>query len=407
MAPQHPKTQRPVSTGMLIFGLGLSQLIGWGALVHMFAAFITPMQAEMGWTTTQITGALTLALFIGDLVAIPVGDWVDKRGAHGVMTLGAVLGALVLAAWSAIDALWQLYLVGAGLGFAIATALGNNSSTVVTANVPDFRRALMLMAFLSGLAHSVMIPLAGFLGSSFGWRNALLIVAVMEFLSACLCAYVLRGTVGSRQARPDQPAKKEEGPSPLSRAVRRQAFWTLSIAFAIQWYVGSFHSVHILPMAQERGLPLDAALSIMAVSGPASVIGRMILYFFDVSTSARTTGRVIFPMTVVTLVVLITSSQTGFWGLIAYSALFGATNGVIVIVRQTAIAEIFGIRGYGAVTGAITTVAIIPRTASPLANSWLHDILGGYQPLLWLLAGLAAIATISFYIATMDRGEKV
>lgn len=393
---------------MLIFGLGVAQLIGWGALVHMFSAFIKPIQDEFGWTTTEITGALTLSLFIGDLVAILVGDWIDKRGPHAVMTFGAVLGALLIAAWSQINELWQLYAVAAGMGFAFATTLGNNASTVITANIADYRRSMMLVTFLSGLAQSVMIPLAGFLSAGYGWRNALLIVAFMEFFgSACMSAYVLRGTVGSRQIRRDAPAKRDTGPSPLSRAIRRQSFWTLSFACAIHWYVGSFHSVHILPLAHERGIPVESALMIMAVSGPASVLGRMALYFFDISTSARSTGRIVFPMTVVSLLVLIWSKDAGLWGMIFYSVLMGATNGIVVIVRQTAIAEIFGIVGFGAIAGAITTVAIVPRTASPLANSWLRDLFGSYEPLLWVLTGMMCLSTIAFYIATTDRGPKV
>ena len=93
--------------------------------------------------------------------------------------------------------------------------------------------------------------------------------------------------------------------------------------------------------------------------------------------------------------------------MIFYSVLMGATNGIVVIVRQTAIAEIFGIVGFGAIAGAITTVAIVPRTASPLANSWLRDLFGSYEPLLWVLTGMMCLSTIAFYIATTDRGPKV
>jgi MFS family permease len=400
-------TRPPVSTTWLILGLGIAQLIGWGALVHMYSAFIKPMQAEFGWSSAQVTGALTLGLFVGDLVSIPVGTWLDRRGAHLLMTLGGALGAFLLALWSLVDSLWQLYAVWFGMGLAMGLALGNNSSAVITANVPDYRRALMLMAFLSGLAHSVMIPVAGILIDAYGWRIALQILAFVEFIGGgCICAVVLRGTVGSRQAPKGSKARIDDGPSPVRMAIRRKAFWALSIACAIHWFVSSFHTVHLLPLLQERGLPLESALSIVALSGPAAVAGRILLYVFDLNSSARNVGRVVFPSLVVALLVLIWSHTLGYWGMVAYAVMFGMASGVVVIVRQTSVVEIFGIRGFGALTGAITTVSIVPRTASPLTNSALHDWLGSYEPVLWLLAGLMVLSTIAFYIAAADRGSR-
>ena len=41
-----------------------------GGMMHMYSAFIQPMQAEFGWSSSEITAALTLGLFIGALIAL-------------------------------------------------------------------------------------------------------------------------------------------------------------------------------------------------------------------------------------------------------------------------------------------------------------------------------------------------
>ena len=403
-SPERPP--RPaVSTWTLIAALGIVQIIGWGGMVHLFSAYIKPMQMEFGWSSTEITAALTLGLFVGDIVAIPVGHWVDRRGGHGIMTLGATLGSVLLASWSLVNELWQLYAVWFGMGIAIGLALGNNSPAVITANVKEYRKGLNYIAFLSGLAVSVSVPAASLLIAHFGWREALVFCALAQFFgNACVCAWVLRGTVGSRHiAKGVVPDPNE--PSPLRLAIRRRAFWALSIAFAIHWFASSCMNVHMLPMLIERHLAMDEALTIIGITGPATVLGRILLFYSGLNSSSRQTGRVVFPILILGLMILIWS--TTFWGVVAYAVVFGMTNGIVMIVRQTVIAEIFGIRGFGAISGAITTVSIVPRTISPLAVSSLHDWLGGYGPVLWLVAGLLVLATAAFYVAAAEPAVKV
>ncbi len=405
--PASPPSRPPLNTILLIGGLGIAQLIGWGSLVHIFSSFITPMNAEFGWTSAQMTGALTVGLFIGDLASIPVGKWIDRYGGHVILTLGATLGAFLLATWSLIDALWHLYVIWSVMGLAIATTLGTNAATIVTANLTDYRRGLMLLGLVTGLASSVIIPLSSLLIVRFGWREALVIMAFVQFIGcASICALVLRGTVGSR-TRPQGVKAHRDEQSLLKIVMRRQAFWSLSFAFAIHWFVTSFSSVHLLPMLLERNMSLDSALSIVALGGPMVLISRFLLLFFDLNTSARRTGRVVFPILCLSFLVLVWSNTSGYWGAVAFAVAYGLSNGVVLIVRQTAIAEIFGIRGYGEISGAITTVSILPRTLSPLAISMLHGWLGGYQPVAWILTGLITLSTVAFYIAAADKGPKI
>ena len=106
-----------------VFALALSQLVAWGTLYYAFAVVSGPMGFEMGWTKAQMNGALSVGLGMCGFTAFGVGRWIDKHGGRNLMAAGAVLGALALALWSQVAALWQLYAVWILMGLAAAMTL--------------------------------------------------------------------------------------------------------------------------------------------------------------------------------------------------------------------------------------------------------------------------------------------
>ncbi len=82
---------------VLVLALGVTETVSYGILSYAFPVFIAPMQAELGWSATAITGAFSLALLVTGAAAVPAGRWVDRHGARGLMACGSVLAAAVLA----------------------------------------------------------------------------------------------------------------------------------------------------------------------------------------------------------------------------------------------------------------------------------------------------------------------
>ncbi|HEX8730539.1 MAG TPA: hypothetical protein VF725_00655, partial [Ktedonobacterales bacterium] len=46
----------------LVVTLGITETISYGVVYYAFTVFITPMEAELGWSRTALTGAFSLAL---------------------------------------------------------------------------------------------------------------------------------------------------------------------------------------------------------------------------------------------------------------------------------------------------------------------------------------------------------
>lgn len=413
---QHSGAKGRYNDNVLVIGMAIGQILSFGVLFHSFSIFLAPMQAEFGWSMTQMTGAFTLGLFCADIFGIPVGHWVDRHGGRAVMTLGAVIASGLLLAWSYVETLWGFYGLWIAIGFAQSMFLGNVTASVVAANVRDYRRGLTIVAILSGLSSIVVVPLSSFVVSYYGWRTGLGVLASLLLLGpALLYAILLRGTLGSRTAEfarrnlalaEGRLPSAAIGPSPLASALRRPAFWLLAVACSVHWFVITGLLVHFLPMMQERNVAPDIAVAIFAFNGPAAVIGRLALYVVDPTNSARRSGRIAFPMFALGMLALIYVAPMGFWGLVVYALVYGMAAGVIMIVRQTAIAEIFGLRGYGAITGALTTACILPRTMAPLSIAMMRDSFGSYEPVLWILFAMILVATIAFWLAMAGKPRQ-
>ena len=143
----------------LVLGVAFHQLICWGTLYSAVPVFVAPMEAELGWSRAEISGAVTAGLLVAGLTAIPVGRVVDRHGSRGVMTLGALLAAPVLAAWSAMpDSLVLFYALWIAIGAVQAMAFSDPAYAALTANSRDPRRAVMYSTFIISFDYNWFLP---------------------------------------------------------------------------------------------------------------------------------------------------------------------------------------------------------------------------------------------------------
>ena len=80
----------------LVLALALAQLVAWGTFYYAFAILMTPMGAELGWSKAEMNGALSLGLAVTGLASFAAGRWIDHHGGRALMTLGALVGAVLL-----------------------------------------------------------------------------------------------------------------------------------------------------------------------------------------------------------------------------------------------------------------------------------------------------------------------
>ncbi|MBK6981206.1 MAG: hypothetical protein IPH30_06720 [Betaproteobacteria bacterium] len=89
----------------------------------------------------------------------------------------------------------------------------------------------------------------------------------------------------------------------------------------------------------------------------------------------------------------------GTWSVVAFAVLYGASNGVMTIVRGTVPAEIWGHEGYGGLTGLMATPVLLARAAGPLAAAGVLMLAGGYRAVTLALAAVGVVSWIAFTLA--------
>jgi MFS family permease len=386
-----------VTERRLAWTIALHQLFSWGTLYLAFPVFIAPIEAELGWSRTEIAGAFTAGLLSSALAAVPAGRWVDRHGGRGIMALGAGIGGLLLVAWAASSSLAAFYAVWVALGVTHAMCLSDPAYAVVTANSRDPRRVIAGVTFITGFCTTVFVPLGAALIEALGWRATLLVFAAMQVVPTLLAAVLLRGTRGSLSGAPAALRG-----APLARALRRPVFWLLAFAFCAQAFMGTGLAFHILPLLAERGLPLAAALLVVATHGPCQVAARAVLFMLGSrAADSRRVGLFAFALLPPALLVLALAPPS-LWALLPYAVLYGVSNGLLTIVRATGVADLLGREGFAQISGALTTATQVARTVAPLALGLVWEAAGGYGPVPWILSGVIALGGLAFLMAARE-----
>jgi len=376
--------------------LSLGQLITWGSVFYTFALLAHPIELALGLSRAESSFAFSLALLCEGLMAFFVGRWIDAGHERRVMTGGSVMVGAGLLAHSQIHSLLEFYVVWAWLGLGLSATLYTPAFAVVTRRFPhDFRRAIIMLTFLGGLASTVFIPLSSWLIDSGGWRQALVVLGLLQ-LSVCapLHALLLRGA-----KRAQHPATQTEAAKVSVRVFLKQSpFWLLSLFMILMMMVTSALPVHLVNLLRESGLPTAWVLAIPASIGVIQVVGRWLLFMFERHMDVHAANRwipVLIPLGLCALVFGGVTALPALW----FVLLFGLGNGLNTIVKGTAFAQYVSRDHVGQLNGLLGVPIALARAAAPWALGLLWSPQGGYAlGLRWVLL-CSLLSVVALWLA--------
>ncbi|MEI8030447.1 MAG: MFS transporter [Comamonadaceae bacterium] len=385
----------------LVGWLSLAQLISWGSVFYTFALIMGPVERELGLSRVEASVAFSLALLVEGLLAYPVGRWIDRGHERIVMTTGSVLAAVCLMGLGAVQSRMGFYLAWAGLGAAMAAILYTPVFAIVTRRFPyDFRRAIITMTFLGGLASTVFIPLTAWLISGWGWRSAITGLAALHLLvCAPVHALVLRN---APVARVKTPVDEAPVAGSLSNLFLGAPFLLVGCFVILMTSVSSALPAHMISLLRENGLSEAWVIAIPASLGVFQVLGRLLLYFFEHHFDLHLANRLIpglIPAGLLALLVApwLGAAQTAV--VVLFVVLFGMGNGMLTIVKGTAMAQYVSLDHVATLNGALGLPLALARAAAPLALGWMWTPQAGYGHGLWALLITAAVGVAALFWA--------
>ena len=380
----------------IVWPLAIAETIVWAAMFYSFPALILVWERDLGWSKTELSGALTLSLVTAAVLAPVVGRLIDHGFGRFVFTGCALLGAILLALLSQVTELWQFYVVWLGLGVAMSGALYEACFAVLTrAMGVRAKRAITLITLVAGFAGTVSFPSAYVLVGFVGWRGAVLTFAVAVAVVAV--PLIWRGARLAEESHeshlhPASPKTRE-----ALRILRSVTFWLLAISFAMIALEHGILLTHLLPLLDERGIHGETAILAASMIGPMQVAGRLAMMAAERHVSILRIAAASFVSMGIAAVALLGTSAVPVL-LVAFVLFQGSGYGVTSIVRPVVTADLLGRTNFGVISGLLALPFIIATAAAPTIAAFVWER-GGYDRVILLAIVAAGIGLASILLA--------
>ena len=270
----------------------LAALISAGT-VGAPGVFIVPLQKEFGWSTAEISSALSIRFILFGLMAPFAAALMNRYGLRNVTLAAQLIVVSGLVTSLAMTQVWQLILlwgvvIGIGTGMT-ALVLG---ATIATRWFVA-RRGLVIGMLTASVATGQLafLPLLATITERYGWRVALGFVCVMLGVAAFAVLMLMRDRPSDVGLRPfgDNGTAPLPAPPPANAPIMAAALGTLResskssvfwILFATFFVCGASTNglvqVHLIPMCLDFGIPQVRAASLLAAMGIFDFFGTII-----------------------------------------------------------------------------------------------------------------------------------
>lgn len=382
--------------------------IGFGT-AYTFSAFIQPLQKDFAASRGSVSLVFSLAGFVYFGLGIVSGPLSERWGARSLAVTGMILLGMGVALAGAARNLAEVYIayglgVGLGIGFSYVPVLGAVQRWF--ARQRGFASGLAVSGI--GLGTLVMPPLASLLIEMFGWRGAYLILGGLAALIGGAMATMIEDDPRNRGLRPDGDPLQANGSSvastgvPIREAIRTRRFVGLYVACLLSAFGVFVPFVHLVPYAQDQGVPLSLAITLLGVIGAGSTAGRFLLGGMADRFGRRLSLLVMIAGMALTTTIWLLS--TAFWSLAAFAFIYGIFYGGWVALLPALVTDYFGERNVSSIIGILYTSVALGTLIGPSAAGYVFDMSQSYTlPILMSIAGNAIAVGVAAATSTQRR----
>ena len=376
---------------------------------HGFGLWLQPITQAQGWTRETFSFALAIQNLSWGIFGIFAGMAADRFGAFRVIVGGAVLYALGLAgmALSPTGLLFTLttgVLIGAAqAGTTYAVIYG-----VIGRNISAQKRswAMGVAAAAGSFGQFLMVPTEGFLISSLGWQQALLVLSGAVLLMIPL-AFGLRETTFSAGAA--APLREQTIVQALGEAFTYPSFQLLIAGYFVCGFQVVFIGVHMPSYLRDKGLSPQVASYALALIGLFNVFGTYAAGVLGQKMPKKNILATIYFSRAVVIALFIAAPLTPT-SVYIFSAVMGLLWLSTVPPTNAAVAQIFGIHHFSMLGGFIFFGHQLGSFMGVWLGGVLYDRTGSYD-IVWYLAialgVLAGLINLPVREAPIMRATKV
>ena len=382
-------------TPLIVIGCGcLIGLLGFGPRSAL-GQFLTPMSMEHGWGRDVFSLAIAVQNLLWGAGQPFAGAIADKFGAPRVLSVGAILYALGLAAMAYSDTTATLTL---SAGVLIGLGLSGCSFTLVIGALgklvaPEMRT----LAFGAGTAAGsfgqfLFSPLARFLIDNIGWHLTLVAFGgmLMLILPLSIALATPKAVPSSSSGAMGTPQSAKQA---LVEAFGHRSYVLLVIGFFTCGFQLAFVTVHLPAYLLDRGLSAEVGAMTIGVIGLFNIIGSITAGWLSGRVPKRFVLSAIYfsrALAIVAFITLPASPTTAIvFGMVTgllWLSTVAPTNGLVVVM--------FGTRWLAMLSG----VAFFSHQVGGFLGVWIGGLAfertGSYDLVWWLSVLFGVLSAI-------------
>jgi sugar phosphate permease len=386
-----------------------------------FGAFVRPWEEAFGASrgSVALIGSLSFLVYGGSQPF--VGRAVDRVGIRRTLAVSTLVVAAGLAMSAAAQTTWQLavtYGVVASLGFGGASGVA--ASVAVTYWFTARRGlAFALVEAGFGAGQLLLVPTALFVVGAAGWRATLLGgAAILAAVVAPVLWRRLRDRpedvglepIGGPLAEPAPHAATDDGTDEPAAAVglrglaRSRGFWSLAAPFFVCGITTTgFVDTHLIPLAQDRGLPAATAGLAVALLAAANVSGILASGPLADRVDNRLLLAALYGTRGVSFVVL--ALLVSGPALVGFAMLFGLVDFSVVAPTQSLAARYVEPRTVGLAFGCLNAVHQLGSAIGAWLPGVAFDRTGSYDSV--LVVAIVVLTAAAITCLTLPRPGRL
>ncbi|MGY4507385.1 MFS transporter [Bradyrhizobium sp. USDA 3650] len=389
----HDETSPRYAGWRVVLACFLLALSIFGFALYGQGVYLVELQRLNGWPASLISGASTLSLLIGNVIVIFTDEIVRRLGLKRLALAGIaclatsmVLLAFAAAPWTLYAAFALMSLGWVGMGTVIVSA-------VVGAWFVRRRGLAISLAFLGASAGGVIVtPLLVVLVSHLGFQTAMLgaSAVLLIFLVPATLAWIgPPPNAGPTAATPNQSAPAPASSISRAEVVRRPAFWTIAIPFALGIVAQVGFIVHQIAILEPKIGAVTAGLAVSVMTLMA-LVGRLSLSVVADRLDPRLAAAVSLASQAVAVLTICLTDDVQL--VLLASAVFGFSVGNLITLPPLIIHREFEVQNFTVVMGLFTSISGTVGALGPGLIGLIRGWRGDYDAALLLAMTLEAVA---------------
>lgn len=386
---------------LAIAPLAIAETLFWAAYYYSFPGLLPAWEADLGWSRSEIAGAFTAALILTGILAPQAGRLIDRGLARTTFIGAGIAGALLMIALSMVQELWQFWAIWLCLGVINAACLYEACFAIITVTVGDqAKKAITVTTLYAGFAGTISFPSAYALTEWMGWRGAVITAGVVMIAVAIPLALLgFRWMEAHRAPAAETPESTgNEGRA----ALRNPVFWYIAIAFSTIGIVHGMIISHIRPILDDREVATTLAVFVASMFGPMQVFGRVLMVTIGKRMSTILQGTLCF-VGIAGGLALLYLARVEPWLALIFVIPYGASYGVVSIVRPVLTAEYLGRAGFGVISGMLGAPYMLGFAAGPTLAAVIWGAVG-YDVVIGLAVALTLLGLTLIMLARRAAG---